>query len=168
MARKDRKAAQTLLLIGEGHCEVAFLNYLRSLYAPRGCGLAVTVYNAHGKGPENVLQTVLDRSRNKAYDQRAALLDTDLAWPAAMLKQAKRERIVLVGSQPCLEGLLLNILGYPVPDNSSDCKKRFHALLTSNPTESVSYSSLFTVELLDRQAATIETLAQLLRLFQKI
>ena len=44
------KAQRTLLIVGEGRHEEAFLNHVKQLYAPRGCGLSVTIKNARGKG----------------------------------------------------------------------------------------------------------------------
>ena len=43
-------AYRTLLLVGEGATEEAFLRHVKSIYAPRGAGLKVTIKNAHGKG----------------------------------------------------------------------------------------------------------------------
>ena len=48
------KAQRTLLIVGEGRHEEAFLNYLKQLYVPRGCGLSVTIKNARGKGALHV------------------------------------------------------------------------------------------------------------------
>jgi hypothetical protein len=49
------KAQRTLLLVGEGYHEEAFLSHVKQIYAPRGCGLAVTIKNAHGKGAMHVI-----------------------------------------------------------------------------------------------------------------
>ena len=53
-----RQARKTVLVVGEGHSEVAFLRHLKSLYAPRSCGVAVNISNAHGKGPAHVIDPV--------------------------------------------------------------------------------------------------------------
>ena len=52
MAKKRgyREQYETLLLVGEGETEVAFLSHVKALYAPRGCGLAIKVICARGKG----------------------------------------------------------------------------------------------------------------------
>ena len=52
MARKRHPLRKTLLIVGEGDSEAAFLKHLRDLYCSGGAGVAVTVRNAHGKGPE--------------------------------------------------------------------------------------------------------------------
>lgn len=40
------KAQRTLLIVGEGRHEEAFLNHVKHLYVQRGCGLAVAIKNA--------------------------------------------------------------------------------------------------------------------------
>lgn len=57
MARKQHQVRKTLLIVGEGDSEEAFLKHLRELYCSGGAGVAVTVRNAHGKGPETSLIT---------------------------------------------------------------------------------------------------------------
>ena len=69
----------TLLAVGEGDSEEAFLKYLRSLYCANHAGVNVTVRNAHGKGPGNVVSTAIGHMRNRAFDRALALLDVS-AW----------------------------------------------------------------------------------------
>lgn len=97
-----RYAKTTILLIGEGACDCAFLTHLKRLYAPRGSGVAVTVRDAHGKGPGNVVDCAVGHSRNAAFDIKAALLDTDLEWLPKTRALARKHRIHLVPSSPCL------------------------------------------------------------------
>ena len=58
-----RTVQTTVLIVGEGDTEKAFLDYLKSLYVTRGCGVSVTIRNAHGKGPINVVDTAIRQSR---------------------------------------------------------------------------------------------------------
>lgn len=57
--KKQRPQRATLLAVGEGDSEVCFLKYLRSLYCANSAGVSVTVMNAHGKGPGNVINTAV-------------------------------------------------------------------------------------------------------------
>lgn len=57
--KKVRRAEATVLIVGEGDTEVALLNYLKSLYNMRNCGVSVTIRNAHGHGPENVIDVAV-------------------------------------------------------------------------------------------------------------
>ena len=63
--RPRRQAKTTVLLVSEGHSEVAFLRHLKSIYTTRNCGAAVTIVNAHGKGPPNVIDHAVGRKRHQ-------------------------------------------------------------------------------------------------------
>jgi hypothetical protein len=74
--KKVRRAQTTVLIVGVGDSDVTFIKHLCRLYNVRGCGVSVTVENAHGYGPVNVIDVT---ARNRlAFDRRVALLDTDL------------------------------------------------------------------------------------------
>jgi hypothetical protein len=86
------KAQRTLLMVGEGFHEEAFLHHVKRLFAPRGCGLSVTVKNAQGKGAKHVVEWTGRQVENTAYDTVAVLLDTDTDWSLAVAKLAKRRK----------------------------------------------------------------------------
>jgi len=161
-----RHTQRTLLVVGEGDCEVAFLNHLRGLYAARGCGVRVTLRNAHGKGPEHVVDFAVRQCRSADYDLRAALLDTDLPWPPRITRDARARRILLIPSDPCLEGLLLHILDRTVPETSNACKRALRAVLDGRPTAAPSYVPLFDRVLLEKHRRSVRSLAWLLDLFE--
>ncbi|MDP2112135.1 MAG: hypothetical protein Q8N48_08415 [Thiobacillus sp.] len=71
------KAQRTLLIVGEGRHEEAFLNHVKQLYAPRGCGLSVTIKNARGKGAGHVIDWTIGQAAIAKFDDVAAMLDTD-------------------------------------------------------------------------------------------
>lgn len=163
-ATTGRRSFRTLLIVGEGDSELAFLSHLKSLYAPRGSGLQVTLRNAHGKGPEHVVEFALRQAQQFSYDSCAALLDTDLTWPPAMIKRARSRKLLLIPSRPCLEGLLLHVLARPVPALSDPCKQALHPLLSGRSTDPGSYAKLFPRRLLDERCTSVESLAELRRL----
>lgn len=165
MTRSARQASRTLLIVGEGDTDVAFLTHIKALYAPRYCGLAVTLRNARGKGPENVVHAVMGYSRDRNYTLRAALLDTDLPWPQKICKIAKQKRISMLGSNPCLEGLLLDVLGKPVPDHSSKCKRTLRRIFHDDPLQPGSYAGRFPKDVLEAARGRVATLHELLELF---
>jgi hypothetical protein len=86
------KAQRTLLIVGEGYHEEAFLNHVKQLYAPRGCGLSVSIKNARGKGAKHVVDWAIRQAANTAYDSVAAMLDTDQDWSPAVEKQARAKK----------------------------------------------------------------------------
>lgn len=122
MARKQRQIRKTLLAVGEGETEVAFLGYLRELYCADGEGVNVTIRNARGKGPEHVLEHAIGQCRSVDYDKRLAFLDTDIPWTPALVRKARAARIELLGSTPCIEGLLLAILGKSASATSTNVR----------------------------------------------
>lgn len=166
MARKQHRVRKTLLVVGEGDSEEAFLKYLRDLYCSGGAGVNAIVRNAHGKGPVNVIDHTVKQARNASFDKRVALLDTDLPWTSKLKTEARRARIEMVGSTPCFEGLLLSILGKRPPEQSADCKKRIQQSLGIDLTEWQSYAVHFPKAVLDSARPTIPELDQLLKFFE--
>lgn len=100
MVRKKRQVRKTILVVGEGDSEVAFLKHLRSVYCSEGFGAKVTVRNAHGKGPEHVIDHAVGLARIYRYDQHVALLDTDIPWSDQLKRRATKSRIEMIGSTP--------------------------------------------------------------------
>lgn len=165
MPSPSRHASRTLLLVGEGETEVAFLNHVKGIYAPRGCGLEVRVLSARGKGPGNVVETVVRHCANRSYDLRAALLDTDVPWSPDVRRKAQGKRIQLLGSTPCLEGLLLEVLGRSAAQRSPDCKRLFGRVFAGDPLSARDYQGQFGKAVLDSARRRVEVIEQLLGLF---
>jgi len=137
------KARQTLLIVGEGRHEEAFLNHLKRLYVVRGCGLSVTVKNARGKGAKHVVEWTIRQIANAAYDDVAVLLDTDKDWSQAVANKAKKGKIVVFASDPCFEAVLLRALGkHPVGDAKA-LKKAVAPFLNNDPTVRDNYEEHF-------------------------
>jgi hypothetical protein len=152
-----------VLLVGEGDTEVAFLRHLADLYNQRKCGTSCTIRCAHGKGPEHILTFTIRQAATAAYDHKTVLLDTDIPWPDANVSKAKSHRIELLPSKPCLEGLLLDVLGRPVPSTTKQCKKNAK-LLKLNLLRPDCYREHFPRPLLDRRSARIATLQRLIEI----
>jgi hypothetical protein len=166
MARKQHQVRKTLLIVGEGDSEEAFLKHLRELYCSGGAGVAVTVRNAHGKGPENVIDHATRLARIASFDKRVALLDTDIPWTDKLKKEARKAKINMIGSIPCFEGLLLAILGKYPAAQCADCKKAISLLLGVDLTERQSYAKHFPKPVLDAARLKIVELDQLLAVFE--
>jgi len=157
--KKVRQAQTTVLIVGEGDSDVAFIKHLCRLYNVRGCGVAVTVHNAHGYGPENVIEVT---ARNRmAFDRRVALLDTDLEWSFTVRNRAKSEHIEMLPSEPCLEGLLLLIMEKSVPDRSDQCKKVFKE---DDLKSLIWYEKHLSQQMLNQRREKVSTLARLIEL----
>jgi len=166
MARKQYRVRKTLLIVGEGDAEEAFLKHLRDLYCSGGAGVAVAVRNAHGKGPENVIDFAARQAMIYSYDARTALLDTDIPWTDKLKENARKAKIDMVGSIPCFEGLLLSILGRHPAIQCADCKKAIQQLIDVDLTERQSYAKHFPKAILDAARMKVVELDRLLKAFE--
>jgi len=126
MPSVQRRAIRTtVLLVGEGYAEVAFLKHLKSLYVTRGMRVHIQIFNAYGKGAANVVGVAIRHSLNASYDRKAALLDTDTDWTEDAKISAKNSGITVFASSPCLEAMLLKIKEIaPRGSTSAALKKR--------------------------------------------
>ena len=166
MVKKTHQVRRTLLIVGEGDSEEAFLKHVRELICSGGAGVAATIRNAHGKGPEHVIAHTVRQAVIYSYDRRVAFLDTDIPWTDKLQKNARKWKIDMVGSSPCLEGLLLAVLGHRVPEQSSDCKRLIQQTIRLDLTERKSYAVHFSLPVLVTARQTIPELHRLLQFFE--
>lgn len=164
--RYKREVQKTLLVVGEGDAEVAFLKHLRSLYCTQGAGVRVTIRNAHGKGPGNVVTHAARLAQGCSYDSCVALLDTDIEWTEELKKRARKAKIELVGSSPCIEGLLLLILRKRCPEQSAQCKRELKRNLGYDVTEWEHCAHVFPKTVLDGARTRISELDRLIKQYE--
>lgn len=169
MARKQRtrqkKVKIVQIIVGEGSAEKAFLLHLKSIYADGS--KTIKIKSAGGKGPNNVINDAIGEYKaSSGAVLVAAFLDTDLKWPVTAVKEAKAKGIELIGSEPCLEGLLLTILGkkHPIPPTNANLKKAVHPLLDNKPTDKASYQKGFGQVVLDKAKPRVKELETLINL----
>jgi len=152
MARKRQVLKATLLIVGEGAHEKAFLQYLKSLYDHRESGQTIKVDAASGGSPIEIIDDTIRKNNHAEYDRKVILLDTDVVIKQQDRDKARKHKIELIESTPiCLDGMLLDLLGHNISATSSatDCKHRLHALLNGDPTSIASYSALFPINILN-------------------
>jgi hypothetical protein len=166
MVKKIRRQRKTLLVMGEGDCEAAFLQYLRNIYCSDNEGVNVTVRNAQGGGPVSIVTQVIRHTRLASYDKKIALLDTDLIWSDGLKKTAKAYDILMVGSSPCLEGLLLRVLKKPAPLTSKECKKLLQSYTKTDMTDWRHYEPHFSKDVFEEVRNLLGELDKLLRHFE--
>jgi hypothetical protein len=159
------QARRTLLIVGEGYHEEAFLNHVKQLYAPRGCGLAVTIKNARCKGAMHVIDWTIKQTSNTAYDTVAAMLDTDKDWSPKVAKQAKGKKIQVLASEPCFDAVMLRLLGLRAQDEANVLKRTLAPYLDNDPTQRKSYANHFGKECLEAGRGKEPTIDALLKLF---
>jgi CO dehydrogenase/acetyl-CoA synthase epsilon subunit len=159
------KARRTMLIVGEGRDEEAFLNHLKQLYVPRGCGLSVTIKNARGKGALHVIDWTARQIANANYDVVAALLDTDTDWNAKTEKLARAKKIQVLKSEPCFEAMMLRLIGKSAVGDAHALTKQFALLVNNDATLSGHYVQHFGNDLLQAKKCNERTIEELLKLF---
>lgn len=163
---KNWKARKTLLIVGEGYDEVAFLNHLKQFPGVCGQGVEITIRNARGKGAAGVVDCAIKLQANAAYDSVAVLLDTDTDWNAKVEKLARQKKIQVLPSEPCLEAMLLRVIGKP-PVAGKDLKKQFDPYVHNDGTHREDYEENFGLAVLQaarHREPTIDRLLSLLGL----
>lgn len=142
----------TLLVVGEGADDRAFITHMKQLYCPRDSGMSVKVEAGDGGSPGNVITHAIRKYQGKDYDRRLFVLDADLPPDEADYKRATKEGYEIILWQPqCLEGALLDSLGEPVGEHESsqELKARLHPRLDGRHTDASAYATLFTRQILD-------------------
>ncbi len=147
----------TLLIVGEGSDDKAFIDHVKSLFHQRHSGRKVTVKAGDGGSPGNIITHASRAYKSEDYNRRYLVLDADIPPTAADEKNARAAGYQIILWRPqCLEGALLDVLGERVQEDESsqDLKQRLHPRLAGPHTRSGSYALLFTQPVL---AATQNT-----------
>ena len=117
----------TALLVVEGDTEEAFCKYLKQLFN-RDCGLRVTIHNARGRSPDQIVEEARAKCCQAHFDRVHILMDDD--YPILLKKSHAAIRVLKITlwrSKPCcIEGFFLTLMGHPPPGGSSLCKSVFH------------------------------------------
>ena len=156
-----RRAARTVLLVGEGDAEVLFLQYLKSLYVQRGSGVVVTIKNARGTGAAHVVDFARRQSSNAAFDAVAALLDTDTDWNDKVRTAARKARVQVITCEPCLEAVLLAIHQRPVEGRSTVQLKKDFLDRFGAPAHQAAYAAHFDALVLTQAQGRVQVMQQL-------
>lgn len=165
MARRQaslRPVRRTLLLVGEGLAEEAFLRHLKALYFERGSKV-VTIKNAKGKGGGHVLDYTLRQRKAAAFDDAVALLDTDHDWDDARRGQARKAGVAVFEATPCLEAVLLDIAGYRPPGITAFCKRDFAQRFGHQVHVASLYAAHFPLALLEAARQRVPVLEALIQ-----
>ena len=160
-----RYVRRTVLLVGEGDAEVAFIKHLKLLFVTRSSGVAVTVKNARGKGALGVVNFAIRQSLNADYDIKVALLDTDADWNDKTQTIARKAKLQVIASDPCLEAMLLGLHGEVAENLASAKHKQAFATKFGAPAHDDDiYAKHFSLELLSKARDDSPLLGQLLAL----
>ncbi len=154
----------TLLVMGEGEHDKAFLSHMKGLYHQRRSGSKITLDFSSGGSPHDIIKDTVKKSRHVDYDQKFILMDSDVPVKQQDIKAADDSDITILYSTPlCLEGMLLDVLDQKIPNTAQKCKSTLHPQLADSPVLAKSYELLFTKPVLDKTAhTTIKALRKLL------
>ena len=162
MAKRPlRKTNRTVLIVVEGETEEAFTTHLKKLYYRRGMRLSVWIRNAHGHGPQGIIDKLKSVAKTEDFSQRIAVLDADIPLTAEEASWLRKEKVDTVVSVPAIEAPLLAILGKPAPKSTEACKKELQKHAPGDPTEASYHEKYFPHEKLEQargKVAVLDTL----------
>lgn len=162
---KRWKVRQTLLIVGEGRHEEAFLKHVKQLFVQREGDLEVKIRQAGGKGALHVIEWTGRQIANTSYDKVAALLDTDTDWNDSVAKKARQKKIIVLTSETCLEAMLLRALGITPVGDARAMKRQFAPYVNQDATCHENYAEHFGKDRLLAVRTTEPTIDALLKLF---
>jgi hypothetical protein len=173
MARTQRPlwvARETILLVGEGADEEAFLKHIKNLAQVRGTDRAYKVQSATGGSPLDVLDWTLKQTQIAHYDEVHILLDNDTivsgGYELAIQRYKEVHEFEILISRECLEDLLLRA-ARAKGNRSRSLKWRLESLLgTNSATDPSSYVDKFGISVLNRARKTEVTIDELLIIFR--
>lgn len=155
---------RTLLIVGEGRHEEAFLKHVKHLFALRDGNLKITIKQAGGKGAQHVIEWTGRQIANASYDKVAALLDTDTDWNDSVAKKARQRKIIVLTSDTCLEAMLLRVLGVTPAGDTRNLKKQFAPYVNYDAACHVNYTTHFSKDRLIAARESEPTIDELLKL----
>lgn len=167
MAARDMMARivrQTVLIVGEGYAEEAFLKHLRGLYTSRAEGRSLTVRNARGKGAAHVVSETWRIARRLPHSHVASLFDADTDLDGGAVAEAHKKKITPVSCDPCIEAVLLRMHGDIAERNSGGHKMAFEQRFGAPAHDARVYAKHFPRELVDAARANCPQLDVLLGL----
>jgi hypothetical protein len=162
--RHVRCKKETLLFVGEGFCEKAFLAHVNGLYSKGN--IKTKIVTAKGKGPEHVINHAISCKKMDGFDRVAVLIDLDIVCSPSVIKDAKSKGIRIIGSIPCLEGFLLDIIGISKTGTNDGCKRIFNPLLKGDPTDRDSYTEHFKKSVLEKARKQQQNLDEIIKIFE--
>jgi len=166
--RPVRRTKKTVLIVGEGSTEKAFLRYVKELYITRDMDISVNVECGSGGSPRNVIEKAIRLCGSRGYDKCFVLIDADISLKAdkKLLSRMKRKpKIEILKSTPCIEGLFLSILNVAGNNSSNQCKSTFETsyLAPDKKTDKRSYERLFSKEILNEKRSRVNELNSILK-----
>ncbi|MDR1280169.1 MAG: hypothetical protein LBK99_05045 [Opitutaceae bacterium] len=103
------------------------MKYLKERFGNRE--VSVRHHACKGGSYRDILQTALQRMGNDSYDTRLLVWDTDRAQTHEDQMPPNSRDMTVIPLSPCVEGVLLELLGQPVPQRSKACKSALEKIV---------------------------------------
>ena len=165
---KQRKPNWTVLAVGEGETEKAFLQFLKGQFNKRDDGISIRINYAGGGDPECVIDHAI-KMNPKNYDCAFVVLDKDLPCRETYLKKARIHSLELIWCVPCIEGIFLKIIEpafNQLVKSSAECKRLFAEKYLSDDQklDFRKYEDIFSFDFLEERKMQIQELGTIVRL----
>ena len=157
-----RKTNRTVLIVVEGETEEAFVTHIKSVYYQRGMRLSVSIRNAHGHGPQGVIDKLKSIAQTADFDHRIAILDADIPLKPSENRWLRGARVETVVSAPAIEATLLTILDKRSPDITDVCKNELQRHAPGDQTDTRYYMKYFPFEVLEQARGKVRVLDALI------
>ena len=165
---KKRKQKHTILIYCEGKADHLFIQYLKDIFASS----KKNIKPKKGNGGDCFPMIQKTTREPGEYDERYIFLDLDQNKDKKKYEDtAKEKNITLIWSDPCLEGLFLQILnGYPQMSDSQKHKSHFKNEYNSGKGQydPIMFERLFPKEKLVSKKLEVPTLNQLIQIINNI
>jgi len=141
----------TLLVVGEGPSDKAFLDHMKVCLNIRELGRSVTVEAGDGGSPGNVINNSIRKNSSKEFDKKVVILDSDVQITRRDRTLAdQNDYDILQWSPVCLEWSLLEVLSERVGNETCRAlKNRLERLVAGKLTDKKSYEKRFTCKVLE-------------------
>ena len=160
--QKPRSTRHTTLIVVEGDTEKVFVKHIVATFG-RNCGTRVTIESAFGGSGDSILTHAIKLC--PGFDRRAVLYDQDNPpTKKGIIQESNKLGIQHLISEPAIEGVLLSILGYPVPRQTKDCKRELAARISNSITQITTFQRYFSEALLRERIKNVQILRELIAL----
>ncbi|SER53261.1 hypothetical protein SAMN04487958_101470 [Vreelandella subterranea] len=145
--QRPRQASQTtLLIVGEGADDQAFIKHMHQQLRSLQSRIKPRIEKQSGGSPGNIIDNAARKYAHQDFDRRFIVLDSDIALSQQQHDKARKQGFRLILWSPtCLEGALLEVLGERVNahEAAQQLKDRLHPRLAGHHTEKAAYAGLF-------------------------
>ncbi|SPJ32409.1 RloB domain-containing protein [Kushneria phyllosphaerae] len=144
--RQYQASQTTLLIVGEGADDQAFIKHMQKQLRSPQSSIKPKIEKQSGGSPGNIIDNAARKYAHQDFDQRFIVLDTDVLPSQQQRDKAQKHGFHLIFWSPtCLEGALLEVLGERVNDHETaqQLKARLHPRLAGQHTEKTAYAGLF-------------------------